>query len=95
MLASSHVDDVMIGGRPDKLRAYANLLRNHDVAVEDPIKQYLGIEHKVDDARTKYELRQSAAVLNIVQEHAVAHLPARSTPAPLEPNMSELGGRVL
>jgi hypothetical protein len=95
MLASSHVDDVMIGGKPDKLLKYVSFLQKqgYDVAVENPIKQYLGVEYKVDDAYTKYELRQSAAILKIVKEHGVADLPPRHTPAPLEPDISELGVR--
>jgi hypothetical protein len=95
MLASSHVDDVMIGGAPEKLLKYVSFLQKqgYDVAVENPIKQYLGVEYKVDDAYTKYELRQSAAILKIVKEHGVEHLPPRRTPAPLEPDISELGVR--
>jgi hypothetical protein len=91
MLASSHVDDVMIGGKPDKLLKYVSYLQKsgYDVAVENPIKQYLGVEYKVDDAHTKFELRQSAAILKIVKEHGVAALPPRRTPAPLEPDISD------
>jgi hypothetical protein len=61
--------------------------------VENPIKQYLGIEYQVNSARSIYELRQTAAILKIIKEHGVADLPARRTPAPLDLDISELGVR--
>ena len=92
MLASSHVDDVMICGQPDKLRAYVSFLQNQgfDIAVENPVKSYLGIDYKVNTERTSYELRQTAAISKIIKDHGVEDLPARRTPAPLDIDISEL-----
>ena len=95
MLASSHVDDVMIGGQPDKLLAYVSFLQNQgfDIATENPIKNYIGIEYTVNDTRTRYELRVTAAIAKIIKDHGVENLPARRTPAPLDLDISELGVR--
>jgi hypothetical protein len=64
-----------------------------DIATENPINNYIGIEYKVNDTRTRYELRVTAAIAKIIKDHGVENLPARRTPAPLDLDISELGVR--
>jgi hypothetical protein len=56
-------------------------------------QHYIGIEYTVNDTRTRYELRVTAAIAKIIKDHGVENLPARRTPAPLDLDISELGVR--